>query len=319
MKLFAFGLGYSACCFADRFGSGFASITGTVRSATKAEELARRGIEAFVLAPDHADPVIEERVTEADILLISVPPGASVDPVLSRYGRAILRAPRRQVIVYLSSIGVYGDRGGAWVDEATEPSPSSHRSRTRLQAERSWVAIGREPSKKTHVLRLAGIYGPGRNALVNLRRGTARRIVKKDQVFNRIHVEDIGRAIAAAIAHQGRGRTWNVADDAPAPPQDVVTYAAYLMGVEPPPEEDVAVADLSPMARSFYAENKRASNKLLKEILGVALAFPTYRVGLDALWQAGDGRIDPAASVASADEVANPDSEAAKAAESPQP
>jgi len=293
VKLFAFGLGYSAQYFADRFGSAYDGIAGTVRCAAKAEALAARGIDAFVFAPDHDDPAIAARVSEADVLLISVPPGASVDPVLARYGRTILRSQQRQIIVYLSTIGVYGDRQGGWVDEETEPAPSTHRSQTRLQAERSWAAIGSEPTKKTHILRLAGIYGPSRNALVGLRRGTARRIVKPDQVFNRIHVEDIGRAIAAAIAHPGRGRAWNVADDAPAPPQDVVTYAALLMGIAPPPEQDIAEADLTPLARSFYGENKRASNKLLKESLGVALAYPTYRVGLDALWQAGEGRLEP--------------------------
>ncbi len=297
MKLFAFGLGYSAHYFVARFGSAFASTAGTVRCAKKAEELRREGIEALVFAPDHDDPAIADRVAEADVLLISIPPGASVDPVLARYGRAILRSSRRQVLVYLSTVGVYGDRQGGWVDESTEPAPSMLRSRTRLQAERSWAAIGTEPGKKTHILRLAGIYGPRRNALVGLRRGTARRIVKKDQVFNRVHVEDIGRAITAAIAHPGRGRAWNVADDAPAPPQDVVTYAALLMGITPPPEQDVADADLSPLARSFYAENKRASNRLLKETLGVELAYPTYRVGLDALWQAGEGRAEIEASI----------------------
>ncbi len=295
MKLFAFGLGYSAQHFVDRFGAAFDGISGTVRCAAKAEELGSRGIEAFVFASDRDDGAIADRAAQADVLLISVPPDASVDPVLARYGRTIMRSPNRQVLVYLSTIGVYGDRQGGWVDEETEPAPSTHRSRTRLQAERSWAAIGTEPSKKTHILRLAGIYGPTRNALVALRRGTARRIVKKDQVFNRIHVEDIGRAIAAAIAHPGRGRAWNVADDAPAPPQDVVTYAARLMGIVPPPEQDLEEADLTPLARSFYAENKRASNKLLKDVLGVELAYPTYRVGLDALWEAGEGRLEPEA------------------------
>jgi hypothetical protein len=296
MKLFAFGLGYSAQHFIAHFGSGFTNIAGTVRSAAKAEALLHGGIEAFVLAPDHADPAIVDKVAEADVLLITIPPGVSVDPVLERYGRTILRAARNQIIVYLSTIGVYGDRQGGWVDESTVPVPATVRSWTRLQAERSWRAIGSEPGKKCHILRLAGIYGPSRNALVNLRSGTARRVVKKDQVFNRVHVEDIGRAIAGSIAHLGRGRDWNVADDAPAPPQDVVTYAALLMGIAPPPVQDLADADLSPLARSFYAENKRASNRLLKETLGVKLAFPTYRVGLDALWQAGEGRTEAEAS-----------------------
>jgi len=140
------------------------------------------------------------------------------------------------------------------------------------------------------VLRLAGIYGPGRNVLLNLKAGTANRVVKRGQVFNRIHVEDIARAIGAALACKGRGDVFNVSDDAPAPPQDVITYAAMLMGIEAPPVQDIETADLSSMARSFYAENKRASNRKLKDELGIKLAFPTYRVGLEALWEAGEGR-----------------------------
>ena len=231
-----------------------------------------------------------ETMLAADVLLISIAPGVSVDPVLARYGHKIATQRHPQIIVYLSTIGVYGDHGGAWVDETTAPVPVSPRSVTRLQAEKSWAAIGRGADKTVHILRLAGIYGPGRNPLINLKDGTAHRYVKKDQVFNRIHVEDISRAIAAAIAHVGAGGVWNVTDDAPAPPQDVVAFAAMLMGVEPPPEQPIDSADLSPMAKSFYAENKRVSNRRLKQELRVALAYPTYRVGLEALWEAGEGR-----------------------------
>jgi nucleoside-diphosphate-sugar epimerase len=149
--------------------------------------------------------------------------------------------------------------------------------------------LARDGRKTIHILRLAGIYGPGRNALVNLKNGTARRIVKQDQIFNRIHVADISAAIAAAIAYDG-GEIFNVADDEPAPPQDVIAYAAKLMGLAPPPEQDIATANLSPLARSFYEENKRASNRKLKEKLGVTLRYPTYRDGLKALWKAGEGR-----------------------------
>jgi nucleoside-diphosphate-sugar epimerase len=164
------------------------------------------------------------------------------------------------------------------------------RSLARLQVEKSWAAIGKENDKKVYILRLAGIYGPGRNALLNLKDGTAKRVVKRGQVFNRVHVEDIARAIGATLAYKGPGGVFNVSDDAPAPPQDVITYAAMLMGIEPPPEQDVEAAGLSPLARSFYGENKRASNRKLKDELGVKLAFPTYRVGLEALWEAGEGR-----------------------------
>jgi dTDP-4-dehydrorhamnose reductase len=289
MKLFAFGLGYSALHFLARSGEAF-DVTGTVRNADKARELAGEGVETFIFGPEREDPAIAQRVVEADALLVSIPPGVSVDPVLARFGHKIAGLRRQQTIVYLSTIGVYGDRGGEWVDETQVPTPSSARSQARLQAEKSWAAIGKEKDKKVHILRLAGIYGPGRNVLQNLKAGTARRIIKADQVFNRIHVEDLSRAIAAVLAYEGAGGVWNVSDDAPAPPQDVVTFAAMLMGIEPPPEQAVETAELPPMTRSFYAENKRAANRKLKQELCGELAFPTYRVGLEALWEAGEGR-----------------------------
>jgi dTDP-4-dehydrorhamnose reductase len=290
MKLFAFGLGYSAVHFINRYGDLFDAVAGTVRSADKAEALAHTRVEPLVFNTDHEDPAIADHVRSADALLISIPPGTSADPVLARFGRIVsgVRHPLR--IIYLSTIGVYGDRQGAWVDEDRLPVPSSPRSTARLQAEKAWAAIGKDADKATHILRLAGIYGPVRNALANLKAGKAKRIVKPDQVFNRIHVEDVALTIASALMYEGKSQIWNVSDDEPAPPQDVVTYAAELMGITPPPEQDVEDADLTPLARSFYAENKRASNRKLKEELGIQLTFPTYREGLQALWQAGEGR-----------------------------
>jgi nucleoside-diphosphate-sugar epimerase len=290
MKLFAFGLGYCARFFIARSGHSFEAIAGTMRVPAKAEELASGNIETFVFGVEQEDTAIAERVAAADIILVSVPPGASADPVLARLGHRIATLPRRQTIIYLSTIGVYGDRRGDWVDETMTPAPSSERSLARLQAEKSWTAIGTEKRKKVYILRLAGIYGPGRNALCSLKAGTARRVVKRGHVSNRIHVEDISRAIDAAVAHKGQGGIFNVSDDAPAPPQDVIMFAAMLMGVEPPPEQDLDTADLTPMARSFYAENKRVSNRKLKDEFGLRLTFPTYRVGLEALWEAGEGR-----------------------------
>lgn len=290
MKLFAFGLGYCARDFLARFGASFDEISGTVRSAAKAQDLAGENVEPLVFGPEGEDPAIAQRIADADAVLVSIPPGVSVDPVLARFGHRIAGLRRAQTIIYLSTIGVYGDRQGEWVDETQIPTPSSTRSQARLQAEKSWAAIGKDKAKKVRILRLAGIYGPGRNALVNLKAGSARRLIKKDQVFNRIHVEDVSRAIAAALVYEGENGVFNVSDDAPAPPQDVVTFAAMLMGIEPPPEQEVETAEMTPLARSFYAENKRASNRRLKEELSVELAFPTYRVGLEALWEAGEGR-----------------------------
>ncbi len=290
MKLFAFGLGYCARFFIARSGASFDAIAGTVREASKAEQIASYNIETFVFGAGQEDSAIMERIAAADIILVSIPPSLSADPVLARFGHRIATLPRQQTIVYLSTVGVYGDRRGDWVDETMTPTPSSERSLARLQAEKSWAAIGSEKDKKVYILRLAGIYGPGRNALCSLKAGAARRVVKRGHVSNRIHVEDISRAIDAAIAHKGQGGIFNVSDDAPAPPQDVIMYAAMLMGIEPPPEQELEAADLTPLARSFYAENKRVSNRKLKDEFGLRLAFPTYRVGLEALWEAGEGR-----------------------------
>ncbi len=287
MNLFVFGLGYSARDFIARHGAQFEVVAGTVRSPEAAGQL--RNTSAFVFDRDQADPGIAEVLAKSDVLLVSIPPDASVDPVLAKFGRMIAKLDRPLTIIYLSTLGVYGDRGGEWVDETRLPAPRSERSHARLRAEKAWLTLARDGRKTIHILRLAGIYGPGRNALVNLKNGTARRIVKQDQVFNRIHVADVSAAIAAAIAYDG-GEIFNVADDEPAPPQDVIAYAAKLMKIAPPPEQAFEMAELSPLARSFYEENKRASNRKLKEKLGVTLAFPTYREGLKALWKAGEGR-----------------------------
>lgn len=292
MNLFVFGMGYSAAHYVRTRRANYARVFATVRGAEKRDGLAREGVEAFVFSPAAAGEGVAAALAEADRLLVSVPPGAGGDPALERYADAIARAPSLRSIVYLSTIGVYGDHDGAWIDEATAPAPTNERSVWRLAAEEAWRDLARSKGAAVHVLRLAGIYGPGQNALVNLRAGTAKRIVKAGQVFNRIHVEDIARAVDAAFAYPDAraDRVWNVCDDEPAPPQDVVTFAAKLMGVEPPPEIDFETAALSPMARSFYSECKRCSNRAMREELGVTLACPTYREGMERLFAEGEGR-----------------------------
>lgn len=282
MNLFIFGLGYSCRHFLDRFAGDYANISGTVRDAARGG--ARRDGEVLNFGPDRADPSIAGRLAKTDLLLVSVPPSATGDPVLAAFGEAI-KASRIRRIVYLSTVGVYGDHGGRWIDETAPVAPNAGRRAARATAESDWMTLA---SERASILRLAGIYGPRRNALVNLRTGTARRIVKPGQVFNRIHVADIAHAIAAAFAHETTG-IWNVCDDEPAPPQDVVTFAASLMGVAPPAEIDFGSAGLSDMARSFYATNNRISNARLKRDLNIDLAYPTYRDGLKALWAAGEG------------------------------
>jgi hypothetical protein len=282
MRLFILGLGYSARHFVGKFGGTFSHVAGTVRDPAQQDDIA--GIEVHPFSGSDPDRMTAERIGEADVLLISIPPGNAGDPAIAAFGD-VLAAGRRK-IVYLSTIGVYGDHGGGWVDESTPPQPTLERARMRIAAEQAWMEAARGEAA---ILRLAGIYGPGRNALATLRAGTARRIIKPGQVFNRIHADDIASAIMAAVRHRSGG-IWNVCDDEPAPPQDVIAYAAELMGVAPPPEEAFATADMSAMARSFYASSARVSNAKLKRELGGALIHPTYRHGLDALWRAGEGR-----------------------------
>jgi dTDP-4-dehydrorhamnose reductase len=288
VTLFVFGLGYSARAFVRAERGRFDRIVATVTSAAKAEALATDGIEARVFGPDGRDPRIAGDLRDARALLVSIPPGEDGDPALGAYGDEIAAAPRLAWIGYLSTVGVYGDHAGAWIDEATPPKPASARSRRRLAAEEAWLALGRRTGTSVQVFRLAGIYGPGRNPFVQLAAGTAKRIVKPGQVFNRIHVDDIAAALAASLDRPRAGAIYNVTDDEPAPPQDVVAYAAGLAGVAPPPEIPFEEAALSPMARSFYGETKRISNRLIKQELGLALRYPSYREGLAALHAAGE-------------------------------
>jgi nucleoside-diphosphate-sugar epimerase len=287
--LFVFGLGYSAVHFARACRDRFSRVAGTVTSSDKADALAREGMATHLFAPDRVDPAIDNEIAGADVLLVSIPPDEAGDPVLARFAARIAAAPRLSWIGYLSTIGVYGDHGGAWVDEATPPNPRSERSRERLAAEDAWRALGARSGKAVHIFRIAGIYGPGRNALRQLAEGSARRIIKEGQVFNRIHVDDIAAVLMASIDRPRAGAVYNLADDEPAPAPDVVVYAAGLAGVAPPPAILFADASLGPLAASFYGESKRARNRLIKDELGVRLRYPTYRDGLRALRAAGEG------------------------------
>eukprot|EP01037_Dinobryon_pediforme_P002530 gene2530-2569_t len=233
-------------------------------------------------------PEVEAAISKADVLLVSAPP-REFDPVLRDFAAAIARSKARKII-YLSTIGVYGNQDGGWVDETTPPEPYSERSAMRAKVEQQWLNLGVDHNKNVQILRLAGIYGPGQNALQNLKSGTARRIIKPGQVFNRIHVGDIGRAILAAMKTDLPSGIFNVTDDEPAPPQDVIAYAAQLLGMVPPPGQDFATAKMSEMARSFYSKNQRVSNRRLHDILKVELAYPTYREGIKALFEQGEGR-----------------------------
>jgi nucleoside-diphosphate-sugar epimerase len=216
-------------------------------------------------------------------VLVSVPPDATGDPVLQHHASDIAAAPALCWIGYLSTVGVYGDRDGAWVDENSPTNPISERSRRRVDAEEAWRAFGEREQKRVQIFRLAGIYGPGRSAIDRIRAGNAQRIIKPGQVFNRIHVDDIARVLHAAMTRNVGFDVLNLADDEPAPPQDVIAYAAHLLQVPPPPEIPFKDAKLSLMAKSFYVENKRISNARLRADLAVTLEFPSYREGLRAI------------------------------------
>ena len=289
MKLLIFGFGYTAHHLAARLRADGVAVTATVRSAAKAEQLARAGIAARVFSAEFRDPAIAADIAACDAMLSSVPPDATGDPVLAAFSDAIAAAPLSSWVGYLSTIGVYGDHQGGFVDEATPLRPVEPRSRIRAAAEQAWLGLGAATGVAAHIFRLAGIYGPGRNPLVQLAAGTARRIIKPGQVFNRIHVDDIAKVIEASLRRPRGGAIYNVTDDEPAPPQDVVAFAAQLCGLPAPPDIPFAAADLSPMAKSFYSENKRVRNHLIRGELGVALRYPSYREGLTALRASGEG------------------------------
>lgn len=281
--LLSIGHGYTAQALARRLHGAGWRIIGTTRSADKARDLAEDGIDARVWPGDDLGPAL----AEATHLLSSVSPDADGDPVLSALGAAIAEAaPGLAWAGYLSTTGVYGDRDGGWVDETTPVAPATERGHRRAEAEAAWRAI---PGLPIHVFRLAGIYGPGRSALDRLRAGTARRIVKPGQVFSRIHIGDIAQVLAASMQRPAPGAVYNVCDDLPAPPQDVIEHAAELLGLPVPPAIPFEEAKLSPMAASFYSDSKRVRNDRIKEDLGVSLLHPDYRSGLRALLDAEHG------------------------------
>ena len=289
--LFCFGLGYSALALAHRLKAQGWAVGGTCRSAESQAALAAEGY-AVTRSSREAVPVDPAgELATATHLLVSVPPDEIGDPVIALYGDAI-RARHAEGnpfvwVGYLSTTGVYGDRGGGWVDETDALAPTGERGQRRVDAERAWLDLLEQNGVPVHLFRLAGIYGPGRSALDTIRSGTARRVVKAGQVFSRTHVEDIASILEASIARPNPGAAYNVCDDDPAPPDEVLAFAAELLGLTPPPAVAFEQAVLSPMARSFYADNKRVLNKRIKDELGVTLAYPSYKDGLRALLAAG--------------------------------
>jgi dTDP-4-dehydrorhamnose reductase len=289
MKLFCFGYGYCAEALATRLAASALGVSAPIIAGTRrTRPESHRSVTLAAFDGTATTPSVGALLQGTTHLLLSIPPDAEGDPAL-RWHRSDLAALKSLIwIGYLSTVGVYGDAQGELIDETAPLQPRSPRGARRVLAETQWRAFGRETGKRVEIFRLPGIYGPGRSALDTVRAGTARRIIKAGQIFNRIHVIDIARTLERAMTLASAGTatrfdTYNVVDDEPAPPQDVVTYAAQLVGIPPPPEIPFAEAQLSPMAQSFYGESKRVSNHRLKTTLGVTLAYPTYREGLAAI------------------------------------
>ncbi|WPY93575.1 SDR family oxidoreductase [Limimaricola variabilis] len=274
--LLSFGHGYSARALARLLPDDW-RVIGTTRSVEKADALRAEGVEPTIWPGSD----LTQALDAATHLLISAAPDADGDPVLREWRDAIAaRAERFEWVGYLSTTGVYGDRDGDWVDETSELRPATRRGQARVEAEAAWQAA---PGLPLHIFRLAGIYGPGRGPFEKVRQGTARRIVKQGQVFSRIHVDDIAQVLKASIDRPNPGAIYNLCDDDPAPPQDVIAHAAELLGLPVPPEVPFEEAEMTPMARSFYAESKKVRNDRIKDELGVTLIHPDYRSGLAAL------------------------------------
>lgn len=284
--LLSFGHGYSAQALARRLLAKGWRVIGTTRSGEKAEAIRTTGAEAVVWPVAKCGPLLDL----ATHILVSAGPEAGDDPMLMHCAGALgARGDQFDWVGYLSTTGVYGDREGGQVDETSVCTPTTERGKWRLAAEREWLGTWHETGLPVHIFRLAGIYGPGRGPLAKMRAGTARRIVKPGQVFSRIHVEDIATVLEASIERPHPGAIYNVCDDEAAPPEDVIAHAAELLGLPVPPAEPFDTAEMTPMARSFYAESKRVSNARIKAELRVELAYPTYREGLAALLAEGQG------------------------------
>lgn len=283
--LFCFGLGYTAQVLTRRLQEAGWQVSGTCRSAEKAQQLSRQGMRALVFNEHMAISELAVERLSVTHVLSSIPPGAQGDPaILAGLEERLQGHTALRWMGYLSTFGVYGDRWGAWIDETDTPQPQSALAHNRLLAEEQWLKLGRKWRVATHVFRLPGIYGPdGRNQISALEAGKARRIVKPGQVFNRIHVDDLAAVVEASMQRIHGSEIYNVCDDEPAPASDVVTYAAELMGMAPPPLETFDAAEMSDFARHFYAECKRVRNDRIKRELGINLRYPNYREGLNAI------------------------------------
>jgi nucleoside-diphosphate-sugar epimerase len=284
-KLFCFGFGYTAGFLAERLLACGWAVAGTTTSVKKRDFLKKNGIEAYLF--DRTHPIADPAKAFKDVthILLSIPPNNDGDPVFNALGADIAALTTLEWVGYLSTTAVYGDQDGNWVDEKTPPAPSSRRGSSRLKAEEQWQSLHLHEGLPLHIFRLAGIYGPGRSAIDAVRSGTAQCIDKPGHVFNRIHVDDIAQVLIASINTPRAGAIYNLADDAPSSSYEVIRFACNLLGLETPPQIPYDQAELAPIVRSFYKDNKRIHNSLIKDELGVRLLHPDYHSGLQACFE----------------------------------
>ena len=282
-RLFWFGLGTSALALAGELKADGWRIAGTCRGDEKAAALAACGIDTYRFGGGAPMAKSADALACTTHLLISAPPGTDGDPVLRWHAADIAGLASLQWLGYLSTTGVYGDRQGGWVDENSTLAPTGERGHRRVAAERGWLDLWQRYGLPVHLFRLAGIYGPDSNALATVRAGRGQRVDKPGQVFSRIHVADIAQVLRASMVKPNPGVAYNVCDDNPAAPEEVIRYACELLGLTPPPLVPFETAQLSPMARSFYDDNKRVRNERIKAELRVALKYPDYKAGLQAI------------------------------------
>jgi nucleoside-diphosphate-sugar epimerase len=292
MKFLFFGMGYSSLTTAHYLKKTYGKdikITGTVREIAKAQELEKQAMEIFVFDGLYPNPKLDSAIEKADYIIHSIAPNENGDAVYNHFLSQLKSAKNLKWLCYFSTVGVYGNHNGLWVDEDAKCEPKNIRSLYRLKAENLWLEFAKKKDLPLMVLRLAGIYGLGRSSFDKLKNGTAKRIVKPYQVFNRIHVNDIARTTSLAAKQKLNG-IFNLSDDEPAPPQDVVEFASILANIAPPPEQDFLTANMSEMARSFYNDNKHVSNIAIKKALDIKLLYPNYRVGLEAIYHSQNSK-----------------------------
>ena len=282
-KLFCFGMGYVASFFSEKLASIGWSISTTCRLKEKQVQLKKKGFDAFLISSNSFVSNLEKILEDVTHILVSIPPYDDGDPVIKHYKKQVSSMKNLEWIAYLSSTGVYGNHNGEWINEKTKPLPTNTRGKRRLLAEKQWLDAFENHNISMNIFRLSAIYGPGRNSFLRIKEGREKRIIKKNLFFSRIHVEDVIGYLYESAKTMKVGGLYNVADDEPAPPQDITTYACNLLGVTPPPIEIYNEKIFSNKQGNFYLDSKKVSNRRIKEVLEYQLKYKSYRDGLKSI------------------------------------